>query len=406
MSALAEKLMTEAGADTATGANDHQAIHEWGRQRLMQHGFPDLKTEQWKYTPLRVLEKRDFQNQTFAVTALPSWPVEGVVLHFDHGVLSIDPATLPEGVTLSPTQPQALKKKDYDQIYGQREGAFAWLNLAQFEQAWHLEITGEQTVIIATTTSGAFEAQVHPRMVIDIAPNASLKLIEHQHDLGQGLINTTCEINVADGAKVEHLICRQNAESVWIQRTDVNVAKDADYRVVAFDQGGRLTRHDLKVHIQGGGANGEIDGLVLLNGRQHVDWHTEIAHCVGQTNSREAFRFLADGSSVGVLNGRIHIHADSDDSHSDLNTANLLLSDDARINIKPELEIYSEEVTASHGATIGQLDDRSLFYMQSRGLSEAESLALLKYGFAAEPMMQIQTPAIRDWVLDRLKEVL
>lgn len=406
MSVLAEKLMIESGADTATGASDHQAIHEWGRQRLMQHGFPDLKTEEWKYTPLRVLEKRDFTDQVGVATGLPSWPIEGVVLHFDHGILSIDLATLPAGVKLTPTQPEALQQKDYDQIYGQREGAFAWLNLAQFQQAWHLEITGEQTVIIATTTSDAFDAQVHPRLIIDIASNASLNLIEHQRDLGQGLINGTCEINVAEGAKVEHLICRRNAESVWIQRTDVNVAKDADYRVVAFDQGGRLTRHDLKVHIQGGGANGEIDGLVLLDGRQHVDWHTEIAHCVGQTNSREAFRFLADGSSVGVLNGRIHIHADSDDSHSDLNTANLLLSDDARINIKPELEIYSEEVTASHGATIGQLDDRSLFYMQSRGLSEAESLVLLKYGFAAEPMMQIQTPEIRDWVLGQLKEVL
>lgn len=406
MSVLAEKLITETAAKAHSGADDHQSIHDWGRQRLMQHGFPDLKTEEWKYTPLRVLEKREFQDQPGTATTLPSWPVEGVMLHFDHGILSIDPATLPEGVKLIPTPPEALKKKDYDQIYGQREGAFAWLNLAQFQQAWHLEITGEQTVIIATTTSGAFEAQVHPRMVIDIASNASLNLIEYQRDLGQGLINGTCEINVAEGAKVEHLICRQNAESVWIQRTDVDVAKDADYRVVAFDQGGRLTRHDLKVHVKGSGANGEIDGLVLLNGRQHVDWHTEIAHCVGQTNSREAFRFLADGSSVGVLNGRIHIHADSDDSHSDLNTANLLLSDDARINIKPELEIYSEEVTASHGATIGQLDDRSLFYMQSRGLSEAESLALLKYGFAAEPMMQIQTPEIRDWVLGQLKEVL
>jgi Fe-S cluster assembly protein SufD len=83
-----------------------------------------------------------------------------------------------------------------------------------------------------------------------------------------------------------------------------------------------------------------------------------------------------------------------------------LLSDQARVNIKPELEIYSEEVTASHGATIGQLDDRSLFYMRSRGLTEEQSLALLKYGFAAEPLMQIQSVPIRDWVLGRLKEVL
>ncbi len=402
MSALAEKLMVTPVDETS----GYDTIHELGQQRLMQYGFPDMKTEEWKYTPLRVLEKRAFQDPIEATTALPSWPVDGVVLHFEQGVLTSDPATLPEGVKLSPISPDLLGKKDYDPLYGQREGAFGWLNLAKFKQAWHLEITGDQTVILATTLSKAFEAQVHPRLLIDVAANASLKLIEDQRDQGQGLINIACEINVAEAARVEHVICRQNAESVWIQRTDVDVAKDADYRVSAFDRGGRLTRHDLNVHIKGAGANGEIDGLVLLNDRQHVDWHTEIAHCVGHTNSREAFRFLADGSGVGVLNGRIHIHPDSDDSHSDLNTANLLLSDDARINIKPELEIYSEEVTASHGATIGQLDEGSLFYMRSRGLTEAEGLALLKFGFAAEPMMQIQTPEIREWVLGQLKEVL
>jgi Fe-S cluster assembly protein SufD len=145
---------------------------------------------------------------------------------------------------------------------------------------------------------------------------------------------------------------------------------------------------------------------VVLNSKQHVDYHTSIDHCTGHTNSREAFRLLADGTGVGVFNGRIHIHEDSDDSHSDLNTASLLLGEMARINAKPELEIYSEDVTASHGATIGQLDDDALFYLRSRGLPTEEANTLLKYGFAAEPLEGQADEDVRDWLLDQLQAVL
>ncbi|MDR9389202.1 MAG: SufD family Fe-S cluster assembly protein [Wenzhouxiangella sp.] len=402
MSALAQTLLPNADIQS----DDYQATRKLGLQRLMQHGFPDQKTEQWKYTPLRVLEQRDAQHDMGAPVALPSWPVDATVLHFDGGVLQSSPADLAEGLTLLPEDPKGLEGRDFDALYGGREGAFSWLNLARFDHAWRLEVSGEQTVIMATTTSEGFNASVHPRIRIEVLPGARLTLLQDQQDAGEGLVNINCEIDVAEGARVEHVLCCHTHESVWVQRTDVDIHKDADYRVVAFDRGGRLTRHDLTMSLRDASAHGEIDGLVVMDGRQHVDWHTEIVHCTGHTNSRESFRMLAGGSSVGVFNGRIHIYPDADDSHSDLNTANLLLSDQARVNIKPELEIYSEEVTASHGATIGQLDDRSLFYMRSRGLSEAQSLALLKYGFAAEPLMQIQTPALRDWALERLKEVL
>ncbi|MEN1727773.1 MAG: SufD family Fe-S cluster assembly protein, partial [Pseudomonadota bacterium] len=153
-------------------------------------------------------------------------------------------------------------------------------------------------------------------------------------------------------------------------------------------------------------ARGEIDGVALINSQQHVDFHTAIDHAVGPTNSRETFRMLADGSGVGVFNGRIHIHRGADDSHSDLNTANLLLSDSARINTKPELEIYAEEVTASHGATIGQLEDSALFYLRSRGVPASEAAALLKLGFASEPLDNIEDEAVRDWVQSVLHQAL
>lgn len=402
MSALAEKLIPKPEALPS----DYSEIRSHALQRLMQYGFPDTKTEAWKYTSLRFLEKRDLGEQTGATTVLPNYPIDAVVLHFDHGRLTTDLSTLPAGVRVSALQADAISLSRCDEQYGEQAGAFQWLNLARFNEAWDIEITGDQAVVIATTTSPEFDRDVYPRIRIRVMPNARLELIQDQRDSGQGLVNIVCELSLAQGSSVRHLIHRQNSESVWVQRTDIDIAKDADYRVVAFDRGGRLTRHDLKMRLMDAGAHGEIDGLVLLNGNQHVDWRTEIVHATGHTNSREAFKMLADGQSVGVFNGRIHIFPNADDSHSDLNTANLLLSDDARVNIKPELEIYSEEVTASHGATIGQLDDRSLFYLRSRGMSEADALALLKFGFAAEPLEQIQNEALKEWALSELKEVL
>lgn len=402
MSALAEKLKSESAVDR----DAYEKVRKLGQQRLMQYGFPTLKTEEWKYTSLRLIEKREIGDRQGQVSPLPEFPLEATVLHFDHGRLVTSPDGLPAGLSLNPMSPDAIASKDYDAIYGQQSAAFAWLNLARFQEAWKLTVSGEQKLILAITTSPEFNGEAFPRLHIELAPNASLELIEYHRDEGEGLVSVASEIELGQGGRMQHAIRRDNHESVWVQRTDVTVGRDADYRVVAFDQGGRLTRHDLTVRLEQSGAHGEIDGLVVIDGSKHVDWHTEIVHATGHTESRETFRMLADDNSVGVFNGRIHIYEDADDSHSDLNTANLLLSDSARVNIKPELEIYSEEVTASHGATIGQLDDKSVFYMQSRGLSESEAMALLKFGFAAEPLEQMGAEVMREWLLTELRAVL
>ncbi|TVQ30571.1 MAG: Fe-S cluster assembly protein SufD [Wenzhouxiangella sp.] len=400
MSALIDSLAAEARLP----ADDHAQVRRGARKALLQYGFPDMKTEAWKYTSLRVLEKREFSAEKPAPSDRPVLPFEAVVLHFDNGILATDGLDLPEGVSLVPQTGDQLAVADY----GDRSGAFAWLNLARFEQAWHLRIEGrlERPLVIATGTAEDFQGDVHPRLFIELAAGAQAEVVEVQQDRGQGLVNIVQDITLGPGAILRHLVSRRVAQSAWIQRSAVTLARDADYRFHVLDRGGRLTRHDLNATLVGAGANAEIDGTVLVNDRQHVDFHTAIDHQVGHTNSRESFRILADGSGVGVFNGRIHIARGADDSHSDLNTANLLLSESARINAKPELEIYAEEVTASHGATIGQLDDTALFYMRSRGIPASEAAALLKQGFAAAPLENIQPEPIRTWLLGELKNMM
>jgi Fe-S cluster assembly protein SufD len=401
MSALLEQLVPEASLVDDQYADIRRRAH----QRLMQHGFPDLKTEAWKYTSLRLLEKRELTTSTedSSVEAKPL-PFPGDVIRFDHGLIGRPPADLPAGVRLEPRDPSELVNIDY----GDRAGAMAWLNLARFEQAWKLVIDAvlERPLVLAMTLPEGFASSVHPRLKIELAEGAEAVLIEQQRDRGEGLVNIVEDIELKHGARLRHVISRRNAGSVWVQRTRVTVAAEADYRCCALELAGRLVRQDLAVHLLESGANGEIDGVAYVDSRQHVDWHTAIDHEVGHTNSRESFRILADGTGVGVFNGRIHIQRGADDSHSDLNTANLLLSENARINIKPELEIYAEEVTASHGATIGQLEDSALFYLRSRGLPVDQAMALLKYGFAAAPLEQAEPEAVRGWLNQDLHSVL
>ncbi len=397
MSELIEQLAPEIEEDGGLGP-----IRQRARRALMQHGFPDLKTEAWKYTSLKVLQKRNFESTDVSASTPPELPFEAVMIHFNHGLLDPEGLELPDGVRL-----EALTATDLDGVeYGDRADAFAWLNLACFQQAWRLVIETDQAtpLVLATTTSEEFAGTAHPRLVIDVRPGASARLVELQQDHGQGLVNVVEDINLASGARLDHYLVRHHAESVWVQRSEVRVEQDGQYHCHVLDLGGRLTRQDLAIDLTAAGARGEVDGVALVNSKQHVDYHTSIDHEVGRTNSRESFRILADGNGVGVFNGRIHIHRGADDSHSDLNTANLLLSDSARINTKPELEIHAEEVTASHGATIGQLDEDALFYMRSRGMSAEAATALLKLGFATEPLDNIESEAIREWLIGRLSQ--
>jgi len=378
-----------------------QPLRKRAIKALMTHGFPDLKTEAWKYTPLRQLDKRDVgENSGDDSDAgnLPELPFDAAAITLSAG------APLPEGVKLEAIPAEDLQDLDY----GGREGAFAWLNLARVEQAWRLRIEKTQALplVLAQMTSKNFNGDRHTLVQIDIADGVEATLIDWQRDAGAGLVNQVQTIRLAPESRLQHIVSRSGHESAIIQRTETRVGQCADYRFIALDQGGRLHRHDLMVHLDAEDARGEIDGVALIDSQQHVDFHTSIDHAVGPTHSRELFRMLADGSGVGVFNGRIHIHRGADHSHSDLNTANLLLSDSARINTKPELEIYAEEVTASHGATIGQLEDDALFYLRSRGVPASEAASLLKVGFASEPLNNVESEPVQDWLLSALNDAL
>src|SRR5699024_7738823 len=147
-----------------------------------------------------------------------------------------------------------------------------------------------------------FAAAVHPRLFIELADNARATLVELVSGGGEGMINAVNDIRVGPGAALNHIMRRSGADTVRVTRTQLEVMRDAEYHSYVLDTGTRLGRQDLNVFLREAGSLGEIDGTVVLDSKQHVDYHTAIDHCTGHTNSRETFHLLADGSGVGVFN--------------------------------------------------------------------------------------------------------
>lgn len=405
MSVLVEKLVPEAPAADDGGFG---LLQRKAQKVLMQHGFPHRKTENWKYTPLSLLEKRVFDGvaspDDSSAPDEPTLPFEAVVVHLHNGELDPARCDLPRGMTLTGLVPSDVDVSALDE--NGPGDAFAWLNLARLQQGWRLRIDKpiDLPLVVAQTFDDAFSGAVHPRIRLELAPDSSLTLVEWQQPGGPGLANTVLDIALEPRARLNHVIERSGGETAFIQSTTVAVDQDANYRAFVSDGGGRLTRQELTVSLNAANASTDVSGVATLADRSLVDYHTAIEHRVGPSHSRETFRILADDQAVGVFNGRILIVRGADDSHSDMNTGNLLLSENARINIKPELEIHAEEVTAAHGATVGQLDELARFYLRSRGLDDSQAIALLKYGFAAAVFDEMDPGPVRDWVIDRLKE--
>jgi Fe-S cluster assembly protein SufD len=401
MSALLERLAPESDLPK----DGFSALRKQAQKVLMQHGFPHRKTENWKYTPLTVLEQRAFASGSASggPPDAPELPFDAAIVQMHNGEIDPSATKLPRGASLTGlvADDVALGALTAD---GPND-AFAWLNLARMEQGWKLVVdeSVQRPIVLVSTVDDDFEGAVHPRLHVDMQPGSELTLIALQSGGGAGLHNAVFDIRMAERARLLHVIDRSGGDTAWIEHSTVRVGAGADYRAFVSDAGGALTRQDLRVSLDAPNARGAIHGVATLNDRSLVDYHTAIEHRVGPSQSAENFRMLADDRATGVFNGRILIVPGADDSHSEMNTGNLLLSENARINTKPELEIHAEDVTASHGATIGQLDDDARFYLRSRGLSDAEAMTLLKYGFAAAAFDDLEPGPLADWLLERLK---
>jgi Fe-S cluster assembly protein SufD len=250
-------------------------------------------------------------------------------------------------------------------------------------------------VIDGTNDTSVSQAYVE----IEFAANSTGSIVEYHRSQGDAdqYANTVVALVVGDGASASHVRIQDRARNhVQTGRTDVTVGRDACFSSAGFDLGGGLIRNDIVIDISSPGADVSFDGLYLAGEGQHIDNHTRVDHRVGPATSKQEYRGILNGKCRCIWNGKAIVHQGADGTDADQTNHNLLLSDKAEIDAKPELEIYTDEVKCSHGTTVGQLDDASLFYLRSRGLDEDHATQILTHAFAAGIVARAPVEAAKD----------
>ena len=243
-------------------------------------------------------------------------------------------------------------------------------------------------------------------LVLRVEAGGQLTLVEQFESTdieSANLSSLRCLVALSRDSSVTHVRFQAaNAAAHVFSNLDVECSENATYRLQTIEFGSKLARNDVHIALVGREASASVNGLAITSGTQYHDTHLAIDHVVGETNSEMTFRNMVDGKGEATFNGRVLICKDSQRSATEQSVANLLLSDSARVNPKPELEIYADDVTASHGCTVGSLNKTELFYLKSRGLSEADARAFLQYAFAEKIVEEIEHRDIRELVETQL----
>lgn len=393
-----------------------EAARQWAGQP-----WPTRKTEHWKYTPLQGLQKTLLsswgESLASAKETSAQWiPVDAHRLvfvngRFDSNASQIDSQYLVR-FSQANTAQQAVIQQYVGTIVEGEHHLFATLNNAWLDEGILLHVPRHQRLdkplyIVNITTASA--TAINQRLLVVLEDNASADIIEHyvaEVDVQQAFANAVTEIHVGPGASLNHYRLNLEAEvAQHVGAVHANLQRDARFRGFALALGARVMRIDYQLNHRGPGAEVDLQGIYVPRNQQVVDYHTNICHWVPQCTSNEVFRGIVGDAAQAIFNGRIYIHPDAQKTLAELSNKNLLTSNKAEVNTKPELEIYADDVKCAHGATISQLNDTARYYLQSRGLSRAEAEVMLSFGFINELLEQIALPAVHDYVHPRLAEL-
>lgn len=283
------------------------------------------------------------------------------------------------------------------------ESALAELNAALLVDGLKIRVDGSpEKPVGLLVIDGAADASISQAYVeVDFAAHAAGQIIEYHTSVGGAdqYANTVVAINVGDNAAASYVrIQDRDLDHMQTARATVTLNRDARFSSACFDLGGGLIRNDIVIDIAGQGAEVSIDGLYLAGEGQHIDNHTRIDHRVGPATSKQEYRGILNGKCRCVWNGKAIVHEGADGTDADQANHNLLLSEKAEIDTKPELEIYTDDVKCSHGTTVGQLDESALFYLRSRGLDRPHAKQVLTHAFAAGLVSRVPVEAARDAV--------
>lgn len=405
-----------------TAIEKGQAVNDWLTPRrqsslalLKQSQWPGRKTEDWKYTSVRPLEKRKAATkvgiqQTAVSQQLKIDQLDAIELQFVDGKFQGVVDSLPEGLSISDlnnvdehTQSWA---RDLFSACKPKKHLFGLVNDTLSDNGLVIDIASEAVIeaplrIVNVVTQ---DIDVHHRILVRVGAQAKVTIIEQAVGSQASYFSGFAEYYIAEQAHLEHYrFCLRTEKALSIGGSHFELQQQAQLNSTVIGFGSELARLDVDVLHRGINADAKLNAIYLLDGDEKFDLHTCIEHEVAHCTTEENVRGIVGDSAKATFNGRIHIHRDAQKTLAELNNRNLLLSENAQINTKPELEIYADDVRCAHGATVAELDQSALYYLTSRGVSKAKALVMLNFGFINSLVDEMPNSVLAEWLRPQLQ---
>ncbi|MEE4001766.1 Fe-S cluster assembly protein SufD [Tenacibaculum sp. FZY0031] len=416
---LREKILSSyvAFEDSVNINSDLHEIRTKALQNFEKLGFPTKKLEAWKYTSLNSILKEDYSIFPDREASVELADVKKYFIHeidsykivfVDGKYSSFLSTTTHDGKDICLLS-AAFSKEKYKPIVEKYFNKIAKQdNLTSLNTAFATEgafihipknIEVEKPIQIINFTTGKEHAtMLQPRNLIVVEQNAHVQIIERHQNLNNNavLTNAVTEIYTDTHATVDYYkIQNDNNDASLVDNTYIEQQKESTCSVHTFSFGGNITRNNLNFYQKGEHINSILKGITIVEGKQHVDHHTLVNHIEPNCESHQDYKGIYADRSTGVFNGKVIVEKEAQKTNAYQQNNNVLISDKATINAKPQLEIFADDVKCSHGCTIGQLDDQALFYMQQRGIPKKEAKALLMYAFANTVLESVKIPEVK-----------
>ncbi len=387
-------------------------------KRFENKGFPTKKDEQWKYTSLKSVIQRDYnlsvnRNPNIELKDIKKYSINDIdsfKIVFVDGVFNpflsntthdgMDICVL--SAALSKSKYKKTITKYFNKIVPDDE-SLASLNTSYTQEGAYIyipkSVLPEDPVQILHFSTGKNKPLwLQPRNIIIVEENARVEIIERHQSLKShtGLTNSLTEMYAEKNSFIDYYKIQNDLESSnLIDNTFIDQKRDSNVRVHTFSFGGKLTRNNLNFYHGGENIQSTLKGLTILEGDQHVDHNTLVNHAQPNCESHQDYKGIFSERSVGVFNGKILVDQIAQKTNAFQQNNNILIDNKAKVNSKPQLEIFADDVKCSHGCTIGQLNKEALFYLKSRGIPEKEAIALLTYGFANNVLKSVNIPSLK-----------
>jgi Fe-S cluster assembly protein SufD len=403
----------------AAGTPGVHRLRKAAAARFAELGFPGPRDEEWRFTPTAPLLQEAFEpapvDHSETTRASHQWTrgeqagVSLACINANRPFLLNQDRPLPGGVVVCGLAEALEKMPRLVETHLARHAdygkyPFTALNTAFLRDGAFVYVPPgtvvEEPIFLCflVTAFGASPYVWHRRCLVLLGENSQATLVETYNGLPEisYFTNAVTEIVAGAGAQVDHYkVQREGDRAFHMAAMQVQMGRDAKFVSHAVTQGGQWVRNEINAGFEGEGGECTLNGLYQATGQQLVDNHTFIDHAHPSCNSHELYKGILDGKARGVFNGKIYVRQDAQKTDAKQTNRTLLLSDDATINTKPQLEIYADDVKCTHGATVGQLDAESIFYLRSRGVGLAEARNLLTYAFANDIVGRIKVPSVR-----------